>query len=215
MDIPDVLWCVCVCVCVGCASLSVGICVASSDLFYFYFFSITPETLCSKVASLCLRRKMLHKWCIISSPNFMKAVSKWGIFLAIGLKIAPREVKMPPQCLVFICLSFLSVNVFMEIVMFFFPSPEGVWGPRRSYKNTGRGLGHSVYFILTVTYFVICFFLLSWERKWVTDVRLVSQHVTFCGEVALESFFYFIFGVNSSEVLMKTNICIHCILFLI
>ena len=48
---------VCVCVCVGCASLSVGICVASSDLFYFYFFSITPETLCSKVASLCLRRK--------------------------------------------------------------------------------------------------------------------------------------------------------------
>lgn len=53
---------------------------------------------------------------------------------------------------------FLSVNVFMEIVMCFHLHKE-FEGPRQSYKNTGRGLGHSVYFVLTVTYFVI--FLLS------------------------------------------------------
>lgn len=53
---------------------------------------------------------------------------------------------------------FLSVNVFMEIVMCFHLQKE-FEGPRQSYKNTGRGLGHSVYFVLTVTYFVI--FLLS------------------------------------------------------
>lgn len=99
MDIPDVFWS---CVCVW----DVPVWELVSVWHHLIFFFHHTRDFLQKVASICLWLTMLHNWCIVSSPNFMKAVSKWDIFLAIGLKIAPQEVKMPPQCLVFICLSF-------------------------------------------------------------------------------------------------------------
>lgn len=200
MDIPDVFWS---CVCVGCASLRVGICVASFDFFFPSHPRLSAEggidmSVADNVAQLMHRQltkfhessfKMRYfscHWSKNSAAGGEDAASVSGVYLFV----------------------FLSVNVFMEIVMCFHLHKE-FEGPRQSYKNTGRGLGHSVYFVLTVTYFVI--FLLSWGRKSVTDVRLVSQHVTFCGDVALESLFFgkFEWSFNEEEHLYSVHLISH------